>query len=102
MERFMISITREKREYKEDVTDEAKEHFDECVSNGANPHLVKLGWDEWTKEIIVNKRQLEDLNGKHFLFGWIESFMQSDDCPDWMHNDTNFYEFYVHEDGEKK
>ena len=90
MNRLIVSITRGKREYKEDVTEEAREDFDECVSNGANPHLVKLGWEEWTKEIIVNEKELNDLNGRHFLYGWIESFMQSDECPNWIHRFDGF------------
>ena len=106
MNRLIVSITRGKREYKEDVTEEAREDFDECVSNGANPHLVKLGWEEWTKEIIVNEKELSDLNGRHFLYGWIESFMQSDECPNWINRfgpdeDDIWYEFYFHEDGNK-
>lgn len=98
MNRLIISIAKGKREYKEDVTEEASEHFEECVSNGANPHLVKLGWDEWTKETIVSKKEIDGLNGKHFLYGWIESFMQSDDYPRWIDDEGVIYEFYHHED----
>jgi len=106
MNRLFVEITKGKRAYKEDVTEEAREYFDECVSNGANSHLMKLGWDEWTKEIIVNEKELSDLNGRHFLYGWIESFMQSDECPNWINRfgpdeDDIWYEFYFHEDGNK-
>ena len=86
----------------EDVTEEAREYFDECVSNGANSHLMKLGWDEWTKEIIIRHREMDELNGKHFLFGWLESFFQSDNVPSWMWETKDLIiEFYHHEDGNK-
>lgn len=103
MRRLIVSITSGKRECKEDVTEETKEHFDECVSNGVNPHLVKLGWDEWIREVIIKHRDIDQLNGKHFLYGWVESFLQSDDVPAWVWDAKDLViEFYAHEDGEKK
>ena len=102
MNRLFVEITKGKRAYKEDVTEEAREYFDECVSNGANSHLMKLGWDEWTKEIIIIHREMDELNGKHFLFGWLESFFQSDNVPSWMWETKDLIiEFYHHEDGNK-
>jgi hypothetical protein len=38
-----------------------------------------------------------------FLYGWVESFLQSDEVPAWVWNAKDLIiEFYIHEDGEKK
>lgn len=67
-------------EYAEKVDiEEEREHFEECKGNGANPHLDNVSFEEniapgkWTNE------ELDNINGIHFLYGWMECIGQRSD-----------------------
>jgi tRNA(Ile)-lysidine synthase TilS/MesJ len=33
-------------------------------------------------------KEISKYNGRHFIFGWWECFVQSDDFPLWLHDDV--------------
>ena len=89
--KVLVKITDGKRAYSENVTDEQKEHFDECQSNGANSWLEKMTFEHYTrpiKESIMERNSLDKYNetdeNAHFVFGWMECFSQGDDVPEWV------------------
>ena len=36
-------------------------------------------------QAVITWDRIAELNGKHILFGCIESLEQSDNCPNWLH-----------------
>lgn len=64
---------------------EEREYFDELKSNGANPGLTDVTFEQWLAPIctpdVLSLRELAEYNGNHFIYGHIESLMQSDSCP---------------------
>ena len=91
-----LIIKSEKRRYEEeiDVTD-IKEHFEECQGNGANPHLEKLSFKEYTKPVTDVLSNVHKYNGNHFIFGYLECLFQSDHCPRWIENEDTFEVFHL-------
>jgi hypothetical protein len=86
-----VIITDGKRTYSEDVTEEQRESFEECSTNGANPWLTDF--DRYTRslpEFELKTKLIERYNTRdedaHFIFGWCECFFQSDDVPGWMYD----------------
>lgn len=85
--RIKVIISNGAQSYTEDVTEDQKEYFQEISTNGANPELTTFG--RWTRELEpfdiakVAKYNTRD-SDCHFIFGWLESFSQSDNVPDWM------------------
>jgi hypothetical protein len=54
--------------------DAIREHYDECVSNGANPHLEKIPFGEYISALpAFRAKDIHQFSGKHFIFGEIES-----------------------------
>lgn len=79
--------------YVVDVTDEVEEHYNECISNGSNKWLEEIDIEHYSrpiKESLLEAGSLDKYNRRedeaHFIFGWFESFCQSDNIPEWMSN----------------
>lgn len=50
---------------------------------------LKEGWGDFNEEEYIPLKafpmsEISMLNGVHFIFGWWECFMQSDDVPMWI------------------
>jgi hypothetical protein len=91
MRKITIAIFDRKHDYRENIEgndyDALFNDFKECQDNGANPILEKMTFEEWTQPLVQIKwcnERLARLNGKHFIFGWLECFAQSDKMTDWM------------------
>jgi hypothetical protein len=84
-----VKITSGKRSYSEDVTKEQKEYFQEISTNGANKDVEGRTFEWWTRPVKIKSDELEKFNVRgedaHFIFGWFESFAQSDNVPDWIY-----------------
>lgn len=101
-----ITITCGNRSYSE-ILDESemndiREHFDECKTNGANPHMKDLTFEENIKPIPeTSMERLKDFSGNHFIFGWMECILQSDRAPHclWAYNDEDTTFKVEHIDG---
>jgi len=78
------------RGYSEDVTDMQKEYFQTISTNGANPDVENKTFEWWVRPIKSKATDLEKYNTRddnaHFVFGWFESFSQSDNVPQWMYD----------------
>lgn len=61
-----------------------REHFDECQSNGANPDMEGLTFEEWIAEVSFPSNGIPN-DPRHFLFGWLEAYAQSGETPMWLH-----------------
>lgn len=88
--RILVRLSNGYQTYEEDVTKQETEHYDECVSNGANKHLEKIPFSHYTRPIkeslvtnTLDKYNQCDENS-HFIFGWMEAFSQGDDVAEWM------------------
>lgn len=71
--------------------EEEREYFDESEWVGK-----KVDWETYTRPVTT--RDMDDLNGNHLLFGWLESIFQSDRSPHFClteyNNDKSFvYQF---------
>lgn len=55
-----------------------KEEFGEWISDcGMSESEV----NDYFRSISCNESEISNFNGNHFIFGWIESLYQSDNCP---------------------
>lgn len=96
---MIVEITDGKNNsYKEVFPDkELKEHYNECISNGANDWLKNIPFEDYIKPINIKFSDLDKYNKKdknaHEIFGLIETIMQSDSCPQWAFNlnEENIY-----------
>ena len=95
-DKITVTIRDDKHEYSEIIKDEdfnnLMEEFEECKRNGANPLLSNLTFKEYTKtvtDLTFNSKRMAELNGIHFIYGWIESFFQSKDIMEWMSLNDN-------------
>jgi len=91
MKKIIVKITDGKHSYEEEVTEEQKEHFEECKNNGANPWMKNITFEKYTrpiKENLMDSKSLDKYNERnennHFVYGWMESFSQGDNVPEWM------------------
>lgn len=89
--KIIVKVTDGKRTYIEDVTEDCKEYWNEVSTNGANSWLTDFKRDHRPiKETLKNgikdldKYNTQDENS-HFIYGWWECFMQSDNIPMWMY-----------------
>lgn len=89
--KIMVRITDGKRTYIEDVTEEEKESFELYSANGWNSG--ETDFKRYTRslpEFNLETNLLEKYNtvdgNAHFIFGWCERFLQSDDVPGWMYD----------------
>lgn len=89
--KIFVQIRDDKREYAETIEGEdlssLEADFAECQGSGANPQLEKLTFNEWTKTItclFLNEDEFKSLNGTHFIYGWVENFLQSENVMPWM------------------
>jgi hypothetical protein len=84
-----VKLTVGKRSYSEDVTDEQKEYFQGISTNGANKDIEGKTFDWWIRPITSKASDLEKYNtrdsNQHFIFGWFEGFIQSDNVPMWIY-----------------
>ena len=79
------------REFSEEIDlAEVREHYAECVANGANPHLEKISFEQYTCPAMGKIVAMDSFNGKHFIFGHLETLFQSDQCPQWIKKDDEF------------
>ena len=97
MTKIIVRISNGEQTYEEDVTKEQREHYNECVSNGANRWLEKITFKHYTRPIkesltgnILSKYNQCDENS-HFIFGWMEAFSQGDDVANWMRDSKELY-----------
>lgn len=82
-----VEITDGRRTYSEKLDmKEEKEKWNEWVTNGANPHLEKMKFEHYYRPIKCTFDTIEKYNGDHFIFGWHECFIQSDDISGWMYD----------------
>jgi hypothetical protein len=82
--------------YSEQVDlDEQHEMWEEWVTNGANPDLEKMTFEHFHREVEFPLNQLNQYNGSHFIFGFLESLWQSDNCPSFMYDDSLTFEVEV-------
>lgn len=91
--KIIVRITDGKHTYEEDVTEDQKEYYGEISTNGANPEMNDVSFEQWTrpvKENLMEDNSLDKYNTRdkscHFIFGWMECFSQGDDVPEWMHD----------------
>jgi len=88
--RIFVKITDGKRTHSEDVTEEQKEYFEEISTNGANPDVEGKTFEWWVRPIKSKATDLDKYNTRddnaHFIYGWFESFAQSDNVPQWMYD----------------
>ena len=98
MNKIIVRVSNGKQTYEEDVTQEVIEHFEECVSNGANKHLEKIKFEHYTrpiKEDLTIAKSLDKYNhsdkNAHFIFGWLDCFSQSSHVPEWIYNTTDLF-----------
>lgn len=95
--KIIVKISNGEQTYEEDVTKEQREHYNECISNGANKHLEKITFKHYTRPIreTLMKNSLDKYNrcnrNAHFIFGWMEAFSQGDDVADWMRNPKELF-----------
>lgn len=79
--RIIVKLTDGKRWYSEDVTEEEKSRWESVSTN--NPDLTSF--EDWTRHMKEeNFINLDNYNGNHFVFGWLEAFAQSDNIPHWI------------------
>jgi len=97
-DKITVTIRDDKHEYSEIIKDEdlnnLMEEFEECKNNGANPQLEKITFEEYTRDISFNwnKENMYNLNGNHFIFGWLECFEQLDDIVvRWMYKPETLF-----------
>ena len=89
-----------KKSYSEDVTDEERENWEAIFTNGVNSYLTTF--ENYVRPIKCDVTDLHKYNksdiNNHFIFGWFESFTQSDNVPQWMLEAENLVIEVVHED----
>ena len=84
----VVALRAGKREYREQVDlDSIHDHFDECVANGANPQLEAITFAHYVRPLQIDAQELDSINGNHFLYGWMESLVQSDSCPEFIYTE---------------
>ena len=89
MNRVTVRVSAGGRSFSEDINlAEYRECFDELKSNGANPDLADVTFEQWVAPIrtpdVLSLKELAEYNGKHFLYGFIENLAQSDVCPQFV------------------
>jgi hypothetical protein len=76
-----------------------REYYQELTTNGANPRMVGVSFEGYMRPLKVDEAGLEALNhGRppHFLFGFIESFYQSDEMPQsWWEDNVQVVSYEV-------
>ena len=87
--KILITITDENHSYTENLSMENMlEYYCEIVGNQANPYMYGVSFDHWTRKIGCNVNDVKKFNTKdgncHFIFGWLEDFLQGNDVPDWI------------------
>lgn len=98
--RIKVTLSSGDKSYTEDVTEDQRKYFQEISSNGANPELTTF--DHWTRELDpFDISKVEKYNTRdsdcHFIFGWLESFSQSDNVLDWMRSEGEILISVKHE-----
>lgn len=93
--KLRVIIKSNKRTFSDEIDlQEEKLHFNECVSNGANPHLEKITFEHYIRPIKGRLNDLDKYNQlnseAHFIFGYFECLFQSDNCPQWISKDDEF------------
>ena len=71
----IIIISDGQRAYSEIMPEWILEHYEDCGPDES--------FKEWTKPIEVTSKEIAQYNGNHFIFGWYESFLQSENWPNW-------------------
>ncbi|MFA5132849.1 MAG: hypothetical protein WC444_06010 [Candidatus Paceibacterota bacterium] len=80
--RVKVIITDGKHTYTEDVTDEIEDTRKYSGMDDAT-------YENWTREVTIdNWIDFENNYMNHFLYGWCESFAQSDKMPPWIEGST--------------
>lgn len=61
-----LIIKSEKNTFLEEINiDEEKEHFDECVKNGANPHLEKITFEHYSRPVKDTLSNIHKYKGRY-------------------------------------
>jgi len=85
-----VVVTNGKKSYSEIVDDYLLEYYCEIVGNGANIDMLDISYNYWSRPIKDNVSDLRKYNttgsDSHFIFGWFESFCQSNDAPLWLYD----------------
>ena len=78
------------RSYTEQVDlDDEREMWEEWTTNGANPHLEGVTFEQYHSPLDISEKKVNDLNGRHFIFGFLESLYQSDRCPSFLFDNSD-------------
>ena len=76
-----------------------REYYEELTTNGANPRMNGVSFEEYMQPVKVDEQGLEAINHQphgHFLFGFIESFFQSDEMPpSWWEKNVQIISYEV-------
>lgn len=89
-EDFSISFAEDQTEYAQDLIN--------VKSNGFNEENIY----EYFKEGKFTDEEVNTLNGKHFLFGFLEALYQSERCPDFLYNYKGLLTYTVEKVGTDK
>lgn len=92
-----ITISNGKKGYSDTIPylGDEKKYYDELVSNGANPDIEKIKYEQFVAPLEYQIRsskdfsKLQDKYPCHFIFGYLECLSQSDECPVWLYLDEN-------------
>src|ERR1035437_1296094 len=87
MKYIFITITNETKTYSERLNyKEYEEEFKKAKSNGSNQELENINFLDYCKEVVFewNDKNLQEFNGNHLIYGYLECLDQSDDIPIWI------------------
>jgi hypothetical protein len=87
-----ITITCDTQTYSKlivgDELQEQIDYFEECQTNGSNPWMKDLTFEQYTRPIECSIGDIDQFNAtdsnSHIIFGWFESFCQSENAPIWI------------------
>ena len=92
MKTIVIIISNQSMVYGENICGEdyrsIEAYFQECKSNGSNPHLENMTFEYYIRPIgktRLKNETFKEYNGNHFIYGWFEGLIQSDNCPQWIY-----------------
>ena len=77
-----IIVSCNNKKYTEEV--DAQDYFDEEEEEETEGYFSPLK--------KFHSKEISKYNGRHFIFGWWECFVQSDDFPLWLHDGDVFIE----------
>lgn len=91
---IIVVITDKDHSYSERMDNkDMLEYYCEIVGNQSNPYMYNVSFYHWVREIDCKINDIKKYNtgdeNCHFIFGWIEGFLQSSYIPKWMIDNYN-------------